>query len=96
MRGRLALAELEPERRRERGRDVRRVGHRGQVDHMGAVGEPRREPSSQLQRQRGLSHPARPGQRQQPGVLDQPGERVEVALAPEQRRDRRRQRARGR
>ena len=54
------------------------------------VGQPARD----LQREPGLSRPARPGQRHQPVRPHQRGQLLELAVAPDERSERRRQRGR--
>ena len=93
-RGRLALARAE--RLGDLGRDQRRVLEARQRDEPGAVGELRREPVRELEREVRLADPARAGQREQPDVrvAQQLGRGRQVVLAAEQRRRRERQRRR--
>ena len=68
-------------------------GQRRQLDEEDTVGVGGEAGAGQLQGQPGLAHPARAHQGQQPHLLlaQQSGERGQVGLAPDQRRERRRQ-----
>ena len=72
---------------------ARGVVERGELDEVRAVGEVRRAPVRELEREVRLADPARPGQREQPHVRvgEQLGGGREIVLAAEQRRRRDRQ-----
>ena len=61
-----------PQRRGHHRRDLRRVPHRRQLRQPRPVREPARHLPGHLAGQPGLPHPARPGHRHQPVLLQQP------------------------
>ena len=61
----------DPQRRRHRRRHPRRVRDRCQLNQPHPVGEPVSHPPRYLTGQPGLTHPARPGHRHQPVIIQQ-------------------------
>ena len=74
------------ERTRDARCDEHRIADRLERHEEDAVREVVRRPRRELERQPRLAGPARPGQRQQPGPRQQPGRRLELRVAPDERR----------
>ena len=86
-------AQVEPDRGGGLAGDQCRVADRGQLDEPRAL---RVVPRGELQREPRLAAAAGAGEREQPGVAQQPSELRQLALAPDEARQLARQAARGR
>jgi hypothetical protein len=79
-----AGGDLEPEGRGHRPVQCGRIGHRGQLAEVDAIGKAMRCPRGEMARQAGLAHTARTGQGQQPRVRERLVQRVELLLPPDE------------
>ncbi len=70
-------------------RDVFRVGDRGEIDKPDAIRPPARLTTTELDGRSGLAHPARAGQRHQPGSAQHVADGFEFRGAPDQPGERR-------
>ena len=87
------MADLGDQREHRRGRiiDAGGAADRGQLSEPRAVGEPRRRLGGGPQRQPGLAHPARPGQRHHPGLPQRGRGLRQLAFPADERTHRQRQ-----
>ena len=79
-----------PQRRRHRRRHPRRIRDRRQLNQPHPVGEPVSHPPGYLTGQPGLTHPARPGHRHQPVVIQHASDLTDRTRPADETRQRRR------